>query len=573
MKSSTAKRVPAAQSSKRSAKRSSSKASKVARSISLPSATPSTENLVSLSSSPAQAEAPSLSVFPTSSVALPSCSPLEAVANLPPEQQVELQKLLEMEKFLKDQASLNDLASFARSAWQVLEPGTELKWNWHLDLICEYLTLVRDRVIRRLIINVPPQTMKSRLVNVFFPVWTWTKIPTRRTLSSSYSGDLSESFNIERAKLVTSEWFQTSWPGLVQVTRDRQDTLENSVGGRMSTTSTGGTATGKGVHDVIIDDPLNPKQAASEVELSGSNEFFDQTLRTRLSDQITGAFIVVMQRLDYQDLTGHLLDKKTDEWTQLKIPMEAEEDERWEFPISGRVYERKIGELLWPERFPLAVVASLKADLGTRAHEGQYQQRPSPRGGTIIKEAWFKYWNVKPDHFDQIIQSWDMSFADTKTASFVVGQVWGRVGARKLLLDEFRNRVDFVDAVKAVRAMSMKWPVSHAKLVENKANGPAVISTLKQEIDGLIAVEPDGDKAARMYAVSPDYEAGNVEVPNPEMDDYKWVRDHVAEICRFPSKPNDRGDCASQALKRLRSFPSGIAAFYQELATPAGVAA
>jgi predicted phage terminase large subunit-like protein len=473
-----------------------------------------------------------------------------------------------MESLLKSQAELRDLASFARGAWPVLEPGTELKWNWHLDLIAEYLTLVQQRVIRRLIINVPPQTMKSRFVNVFYPTWSWSQIPTRRFLSSSYSGDLSEGFNVERSKLVRSEWFQQMFPAKVSLSQDTQAQIENEVGGRMTATSTGGTATGKGAHDVIIDDPLNPKLAASEVELAASNNFFDDTLRTRLSDQATGVFVIVMQRLDYQDLTGHVLAKNPGEWTHIKIPMVAEEEERWTFPISGRVVVRQPGDLLWQDRFPESVVASLKTDMGTRSYEGQYQQRPSPKGGNIIKENWIKYWRVMPQSFDQVIQSWDMSFADTKTSSFVVGQVWGRLGARKLLLAEVHKRMDFVETVREVRQMSGNWPQAHAKLVENKANGPAVISALKLEVDGLIAVEPDGDKAARMYAVSPDYEAGNVEVPDPTMPGYGWVEEHVAEIIRFPGKPNDRGDAVSQALKRLRSFPSGIASFYQEIAEP-----
>lgn len=487
---------------------------------------------------------------------------------------MELLQLLEKRDLLKAQSELRDLASFARNAWPVLEPGTQLKWNWHLDLICEYLTLVKDRLIRRLIINVPPQTMKSRLVNVFYPTWSWSQIPTRRFLSSSYSGDLSEGFNVERSKLVSSEWFQRLFPGQVTLTKETRAEIESSVGGRMTATSTGGTATGKGAHDVIVDDPLNPRQAASEVELRGSNEFFDQTLRTRLSDQITGTFVIVMQRLADMDLAGHVQSKHPDEWTVLRIPMEADEHECWKFPISGRVVERKPGELLWEPRFPRSVVESLKVDMGSWAYSAQYQQRATPREGGIIKRGWLKFWRSLPT-LEQVIQSWDMTFKNTKDASFVVGQVWGRKGADKYLLDEVRARLDFPGSVAAMRAMKAKHPTAYTILVEDKANGPAIISSLKHEISGLIAVPADVSKEARLSAAAPDVEAGNVYLPDPGIADeqtgapkYPWVNDWIEEVCSAPRAAYwDRADAFSQAINRLRQFPGGIAAYYQELAT------
>jgi predicted phage terminase large subunit-like protein len=525
-----------------------------------------TENLDSPLKFQDRKEAQSASILATSTAKSRNISDAAAVAYLLPEEKTELLQLLERREFLKQQRELRDLASFTQQAWPILEPGTPLKWNWHLDLICEYLTLVKERVCRRLIINVPPQTMKSRLVNVFYPTWSWSQIPTRRFLSSSYSGELSEGFNIERSKLVSSEWFQRMFPDQVTLTQERQDQIENAVGGRMTATSTGGTATGKGSHDVIVDDPLNPKQAASEVELKSSNLFFDDTLRTRLSDQATGAFVVIMQRLDIADLTGHLTEMNPGEWTVISLPMEAEDAEEWHFPISGRVYRRAAGDLLWPARFPEPVVASLRRDVPN--YHGQYQQRPSPKGGAIIKEEWCQhFYNVVPDEkqFDEVIQSWDMSFGSkSDEASFVVGQKWGRIGARKLLLDEERRRMDFVETKQALKSFSARPPFAHAKYVENKANGPAIIQELKATVDGLIDVQPDGDKTARMFAVSTEYQAGNVEFPAPAIASFP-VMDHIREITRFPMKPNDRGDAASQALKMMR-HRMGMLDYYEKLA-------
>ena len=538
-----------------------------------PSATPSTEDRAKQLNSAAPTEAPSITST-TLTGESSSCSNEERIAHLLPEEKAELALLLERRNQLTQQIRLRDLASFAREAWKVLEPGTPLKWNWHLDLICEYLQLVFDRVIRRLIINVPPQTMKSRLVNVFYPTWSWSQVPTRRFLSSSYSGDLSAGFNVERSKLVQSEWFRERFPSVIELSQDRQDQIENTVGGRMTATSTGGTATGKGAHDVIIDDPLNPKLAASEAELRASNEFFDQTLRTRLSDQTTGTFVVVMQRLADMDLTGHVMAKNPGEWTRIALPMEAEEHEEWKFPITGRIVTREPGELLWPERFPASVVASLKVDMGSWAYAGQYQQSPTPREGGIIKRTWLKFWRELPAAFDQILQSWDMAFKDTQASSFVVGQVWGKKGANKFLLDEVRARMDFPATVRAVRTLTAKWPVAYTKLVEDKANGPAVIDSLKHEISGLIPVKADVSKEARLSAASPDFEAGNVWIPDPSLCDeqgrprFAWVHDWMQEVCSAPRAAFwDRADACSQAINRMRQFSNGLTAYYQGLAS------
>lgn len=497
------------------------------------------------------------------------CLTAQELGMLTDSERLQLEQLMELSQLKMEQETSLDLASFAKAAWEVLEPGTPIVWNWHLDLLCEYLTLVRDRSIRRLIINVPPQTGKSRFVNVFFPCFCWATHPTRRYLSSSYSGDLSESFNRDRTRLIESEWYQRMFPGAVQLIRSTQQEIQNNVGGKMTATSTGGTATGKGAHDIIVDDPLNPQMAASELELGGANTFFDETLRSRLSDQVTGSVVIVMQRLDIQDLTGHVMKKEPGIWTHVKITMEAEDDEEFVFPISKRVVKRKAGDLLWPAKFPREVIeTNLKIGMGSYVWAGQYQQRPTPRGGAIIKKHWLRYWNqaTLPAEFDEIIQSWDLSFAKAAGSSAVSGLVIGRAGARKLLLDEVNARMEYTEARSAIRMMSSKWPQALAKLVENKANGPAVISDLRGEIPGLIAIEPDGDKPARMMAVAPEFESGCVELPDPSMPGYAWSAAFEEELLHFPQAPNDRGDAMSQGLRRLRVNVGGIIEYYKLLA-------
>jgi len=167
-----------------------------------------------------------------------------------------------------------------------------------------------------------------------------------------------------------------------------------------------------------------------------------------------------------------------------------------------------------------------------------------------LKRNWWQYYRQTPDRFDEVIQSWDMAFKDTKTADFVVGQVWGRKGADKYLLDQVRDRMDFPATVQAVRSLSAKWPQARNKLVEDKANGPAVIATLKNEIPGLIAVNPEGGKVVRAQAASPDIEAGNVYLPDPSVA--PWVHDFIEECAAFPNGANDdQVDAMTQALIRF----------------------
>jgi predicted phage terminase large subunit-like protein len=321
----------------------------------------------------------------------------------------------------------------------------------------------------------------------------------------------------------------------------------------MIATSTDGTATGKGVHGIVEDDPQNPKQAESEAERKSANDFHDGTLSTRFSDRDAFWHLIVMQRLHVGDLSAHAQEKMPGAWTVISLPMVAEKDETWTFPVSGRVVHRKEGELLWPERFSEQSVKELTVQLGPYRAAGQLQQRPTPLGGLIIQRSWFQFWNAAtiPPKFDEIVLSVDMNFGDTKSKepSHVVAQAWGRKGVNKYLLDEIRGRWAFAESLNHIRALITKYPTMGFKLVEKKANGAAVISALETEFSGFVGIEPEGSKEARMYAASPDYASHCVFVPDPSMPGYEWSLEHIEEVCHFPQEPNDRGDAAKPGDK------------------------
>jgi predicted phage terminase large subunit-like protein len=484
-----------------------------------------------------------------------------------------LKELLQERARRKQTALMEDsLAEFFKAAWhEVMERDRELVWSFHYDYLCELLESISSGRFKEqhpellgAIICVPPRTSKSGLITVGWPAWSWIRQPWLRFLCGSYSGTLSADHSIKRRNLIMSPWFQSRWASRFALSADlnRTDDYANDQTGRITATSVGGTVTGLGGDICIGDDLLNQDDQYSEAARKSTNRWIDATWSTKLNNPSTGVFVYVQQRTHEDDPAGHLLEQQPNAWLHVKIPLEAEEDEHYVFPLSGRTVKRSAGEVLQPERFTPAVVAALK---DSNNWSGQYQQRPSPEQGGIIKKFWWRFYvrpgDVKPegclvlpDSFDEMAQSWDMSFKDKKTSDFVCGGVWGRTGAMKYLMpDLVWDRLDFVGTKKAVVSLSARWPQAYAKWVESAANGPAIVSELQTEISGLIAVEPLGSKEARLHAAAPDVEAGNVILPHPSIAPWvhRFIEECAAACCG--GKHDDAADMMSQAINKLRS--------------------
>jgi predicted phage terminase large subunit-like protein len=326
--------------------------------------------------------------------------------------------------------------------------------------------------------------------------------------------------------------------------------FDNDKTGHRIASSVGGANTGEGGDRIVCDDPHNVKEAESDASRKGVCDWYDQVMSTRVNDPKTAARVIIMQRVHEADLSGHVLAQGG--YEHLCLPAEYEGSKRttvigWGDP------RKEPGDLLWPERFGQAEIAELKLRLGSYGSAGQLQQRPSPAEGGIFKRHWWKRYqrNEDPLRLDLMIQSWDLAFKDTKNSSFVVGQVWGQVDGYIVLVDQVRAKMTFPETLQAFRELSAKYPECQAKLVEDKANGPALIQTLQKEIPGIIAVEPDGSKEARAHAVSWLIEAGNVVLP--QSSDAPWVDDFIEECAAFPKGAYaDQVDCCTQALSRLQ---------------------
>jgi predicted phage terminase large subunit-like protein len=464
------------------------------------------------------------------------------------------------------------LGEFVRQAWAVVEPSTPFVPGWHIDAIIEHLEAVTRGDIRQLLINVPPRHMKSLLVSVLWPAWEWTQHPERRWLYSSYAASLSIRDSVKCRTLIESRWYQRFWGDRYALASDQntKTRFDNNRSGYRIATSVEGAATGEGGDRIVCDDPHNVQEAESDAIRKSTLDWFDVVMSTRVNDPRTAAKVVVMQRCHQRDLSGHLLAQGG--WEHLRLPAEFEEP-KCVTSIDWTDPRTQPGELLWPERFGPKEIEDLKVSLGSYAAAGQLQQRPSPAGGGVFKRHWFRYWQPRgsnlppvvvrlpdgtlhsitavdqPRWVDEQIQSWDCAFKDLETSDYVVGQIWGRVGSAFLLGDQIRARMDCPATVKAVRQLSQKWPGAIAKLIEDKANGSAVIQMLAHETPGLLPVNPSGGKVARAQAISPLLEAGNVYLPHP--DCAPWVNDFIEECVQFPNGTHDdQVDAMTQALLR-----------------------
>ncbi len=452
------------------------------------------------------------------------------------------------------------LRDFVREAWSIIEPATVLKWNWHIDLILDYLEAVSLGQIRRLAINVPPRSLKSDLASILWPAWDWTQRPWTRWVFSSYAQGLSTEFSVKRRRIIKDEWYQKDWGSIVRLHEDRdlKTDFENEQMGHMMTTSTDGTITGKGGDIIVIDDPQNPKMAESEAERKAANDHYSKTLVTRLNDKKKGAIVLLQQRLHKDDTTGLVLQEGT--WQHLDVQAQAEKRRVYIFPVTKEKKVVEKDDFLQEEREGAAEFKAMQRSMGTRAHSAQYQQRPASETGNIWQRRWWKFYKVLPGGFDVQIQSWDATFKETPGGSYVVGQCWGLRGSQKYLLAQTRARMDYPSTKRAIQSMTALWPRALAKLVEDKANGSALISDLCATIPGMIPVQPVGDKVVRANAVAPTIEAGDVWLPDPSIcekdeTDRPWIETYIEECAAFPeASTDDQVDATSQALVRLNEL-------------------
>ena len=414
--------------------------------------------------------------------------------------------------------------------------ATDWKRGRHLVYICdkvqEFIEEETGNAYDIMVLNTPPQVGKSWGVTETLPSWFLGMNPDLSTIVLGYGDDLAQRFgrrNKEKVEKFGNIFFDVK----LSKSKSANDDFElEGHKGRVITRGIMGGITGNPAHLLIIDDPIRTRdEAYSDVIREKIWQEWLSSVKTRLA---AGAkVIIIMTRWHEDDLAGRILATEKNV-THINITCEAEEND---------ILGREVGDGPFPEigkdrKWKDEVKESYIASEGMEAWMAMYQGQPVLQGGNIFKRDWFKYFDDMPVTYQKLI-SVDAAFKDSKTSDFVAIGVWGKSGPNVYLEDVINERMDFVRTLEVIRNLKAKHKDANMVLIEDKANGSAIISTLQREIMGVVAVEPLGSKESRAYAVQPFVMAGNVYLPRGD----PWVESYIDQMTRFPKGKHDKQNC------------------------------
>jgi predicted phage terminase large subunit-like protein len=456
------------------------------------------------------------------------------------------------------ESARQSLASFAKMAWPVLEPATELKWGWATDAICQHLEAVEDGRIRRLLITVPPGSMKSILTGVIYPAWVWGPLgraPTR-FLATAHKQDLATRDNLKCRRLIQSEWYQSLWPVKLTSDQNAKTKFENAETGfreAMAFTS----LTGARAARILVDDPHSVDDANSATKLASDILTFREAVPSRVENE-DSAIIVIMQRLNERDVASVARELG---YEHLMIPMRFEEDRRCVTSIGWRDPRTMDGELMFPERFPLHQVEELEVTLGSYATASQLQQRPAPREGGMFKHSWFVPVAEVPANIQRTARAWDYAATSKSTSNdpdWTAGVRMSRTVDGLFVIEgvrRFRGSPLEVERETMSTAAVDGTGVTIRLAQDPGAAGKAWADAMVRKLAGYhVRVErPTGDKATRAAAFAAQAEAGNVRIViTGDVVRDAWVQPFLDELCLFPAvRHDDQVDAAADAFNEL----------------------
>jgi predicted phage terminase large subunit-like protein len=448
-----------------------------------------------------------------------------------------------------------DLMTFIERSFYELNPQTIFSASPHIEMLASKLEACRQGKIKRLIVNLPPRSLKSHAVSVAFPAYLLGGDPASQIICASYGQDLADKHARDCRTLMGSLFYQRVFPQ-TRLSTERQSVSEfmtTELGFRMST-SIGGVLTGRGADFIILDDPLKPDDALSETRRTSVNQWYDNSLLSRLNSKETGVIIIVMQRLHQDDLVGHVLGQG--DWEVLSFPAIAERDEVHiiDSPLGRRLFERKQGHALQPARESLETLRTIRQTIGEYNFASQYQQDPMSLGGAIVKTDWLTRYDAtnRPSTFSCVVQSWDTANKSGELNDFSVCTTWGVFDGHYYLLDVFRKRLNYPDLKRAVVELARQHDADSI-VIEDKASGTQLIQELKHEamLYGIKPYEPPpgSDKVLRLHTQTALFESGRVLLPISA----PWLDEYVRELAGFPgSKYDDQVDSTTQALDYLK---------------------
>jgi len=449
-------------------------------------------------------------------------------------------------KRLFDALLRQNLSTFIQRCFNELEPSANYRHNWHIDALAHALSEVAAGRCKRLVITIPPRSLKSLSASIAFPAWLLGRNPRRKIICASYGKALTEDLAGKHRRIVNSAWYRDLFPAMrIDPRKDTISEIRTTAGGYRLTTTVGGPLTGRGGDIIIIDDPIKAADAESEAARNTVNTWFKETVLSRLDDKTVGAIIIVMQRVHVGDLAGHVL--KAGGWTHLDLPAISPE---LQSVLTGpkNFHNFWKGDLLHADRDTQQVLDELRTSMGTAAFSAQYLQRPVPAGGNRIKIGWFSRYDTLPDTSDpnwKIVQSWDTASKADELNDYSVG-ITALVYKREAIyiLDVVRARLEYPDLKKKIIATKHRFKADYV-LIEDKGSGMSLIQDLKR--DGIFAkpIKPEGDKVVRMSTCSAPIESGAVFLPNHA----PWLEPFEHELMAFDKGiHDDQVDALSQLI-------------------------
>jgi predicted phage terminase large subunit-like protein len=446
-----------------------------------------------------------------------------------------------------------DLMAFTEFAFGVVRPNTPFKPNWHLEVLAHKLSQVASGEVKRLIVTMPPRNLKSLFASVALPAWFLGHNPSERVVAVSYSDQLARTHANDFRRLVNDPIYQATFPTM-RLARDTEKEIVTTMQGKRYTTSIEGTLTGLGGNLVIIDDPLKQDDAHSEAVRKRTIEWYRSTL-LRPDDKQVARILLVMQRVHQDDLAGYLEEQGGFEI--LNLPAIATQTETYQLG-AGRTYLRQQGELLHPSHEPESVLLELKREMGPIAFSAQYQQSPTPPGGTIIKRKWLASYDQAPpyERGDHIIMSWDIALSEQEKGDYSACVVLLRRKEVFFVLEAIRGRWRFDDLRRKILDVKRRYGAG-TLLIEDSSISKGLIQSLEESSINVTKYVPESDKRDRVIAQSDLFAGGSVRLPKKA----PWLEDFTAELLAFPGRHDDQVDALTQGLAWGRDMWSHRARF------------
>ena len=451
---------------------------------------------------------------------------------------------------IEREACRRSLATFVREAWHVLEPGQPYIHGWHVEAVCEHLEAITAGDLTRLLINIPPGTMKSTLVSVFWPAWEWGPkgMPHIRFIGASHEQGLATRDTLKMRRLVTSDWYQARWPLGLTGDQNQKTYYENASTGFRQACAVA-SMTGRRGDRVAWDDPHSAESALSLAHRETALRVFQETLPTRLNNPDSSAIVIVMQRLHEADVSGFILENDLG-YEHLCLPMEYEAERCCVTSIGFVDPRTEEGELLFPERFPRAVVDRDKKVMGAMAVAGQFQQRPAPRAGGLFEWDKLQVVDAAPK-MRSIVRYWDKAGTDGAGAYTAGVKMGGGADGLFYVLDVERGQWAAPQRERTIRTTAELDGHGVGIWIEQEPGSggkESAESTIRSLAGYTIKAErPSGDKATRAEPLAVQVEAGNVRLLRGP-----WNQAFIDEVKTFPvGKYKDQVDAASGAFNKL----------------------